>query len=105
MKKLSIKSGDIVVVLSGKDKGKQGKVMSVMPDAGKVIVEKVNMVSRHTKPRKQGDEGGIIQKEAPLYACKVMLVCPKCSKTTRVGRRVLADGTKTRYCKHCNENF
>ena len=77
MNKMSIKKNDLVVVLSGKDKGKQGKVLQVMPSEGKVIVEKVNMVSRHTKPRKQGDQGGILQKEAPLYACKVQKVCPK----------------------------
>ena len=71
MNKMSIKKDDVVIVLSGKDKGKQGKVLQVMPAEGKVIVEKINMVSRHTKPRKQGDQGGIIQKEAPLYACKV----------------------------------
>ena len=101
MNKLSIKSGDTVVVLSGKDKGKQGKVMSVMPDAGKVIVEKVNMVSRHTKPRKQGDQGGILQKEAPIFACKVQRVCPKCSKPTRPAHKVQADGKKVRVCKKC----
>ena len=66
---MNVKKGDTVVVLSGKDKGKQGKVMSVDPKAGKVIVEKVNMVSRHTKPRQQGEQGGILQKEAPIYAC------------------------------------
>ena len=101
MKKLSIKSGDTVVVLSGKDKGKQGKVMSVMPDAGKVVVEKINMVSRHTKPRKQGDQGGILQKEAPIYACKVQRVCPKCSKPTRPAHKLLAGGKKVRVCKKC----
>ena len=98
MKKLSIKSGDTVVVLSGKDKGRQGKVMSVDPKAGKVIVEKVNMVSRHTKPRQQG---GILQKEAPIYACKVQRVCPKCSKPTRPAHKLLADGKKVRVCKKC----
>ena len=101
MNKLSIKSGDTVVVLSGKDKGKQGKVMSVDPKAGKVIVEKVNMVSRHTKPRQQGQQGGILQKEAPIYACKVQHVCPKCSKPTRPAHKLLADGKKVRVCKKC----
>ena len=98
---MNIKKGDTVVVLSGKDKGKQGKVLSVMPDAGKVIVEKVNMVSRHTKPRKQGDQGGILQKEAPIYACKVQRVCPKCSKPTRPAHKLLAGGKKVRVCKKC----
>ena len=97
---MNVKKNDTVVVLSGKDKGKQGKVLSVDPKAGKVGVEKINMVSRHQKPRKQGEEGGIIQKEAPLYACKVMTVCPKCNKATRVAHKV-EGGKKVRVCKHC----
>lgn len=97
---MNVKKGDTVIVLSGKDKGKQGKVLSVDPKAGKVVVEKINMVSRHQKPRKQGEEGGIIQKEAPLYACKVMAVCPKCNKATRVAHKV-EGGKKVRVCKHC----
>ena len=100
MNKLSIKSGDTVVVLSGKDKGKQGKVMTAMPETGKVIVEKVNMVSRHTKPRQQGEQGGILQKEAPIYACKVQVVCPKCKKPTRVAHKI-EGGKKSRVCKRC----
>ena len=71
MNKMSIRKDDLVVVLSGKDKGKQGKVLEVMPKSGKVVVEKINVVSRHTKPRKQGEQGGILKKEAPIYACKV----------------------------------
>ena len=101
MNKMSIKTGDTVVVLSGKDKGKQGKVLKAEPKTGKVIVEKVNMVSRHQKPRQQGEEGGIIKKEAPLYACKVQRVCPKCNKPTRPAHKVLADGKKVRICKKC----
>ena len=101
MNKMSIRKDDLVVVLSGKDKGKQGKVMSVDPKAGKVIVEKVNVVSRHTKPRRQGEQGGILQKEAPIFACKVQRVCPKCSKPTRPAHKVLADGKKVRVCKKC----
>ena len=87
MNKMSIKKDDTVVVITGKDKGQRGKVLTVIPKEGKVVVEKINLVSRHTKPRKQGDEGGIIQKEAPLYACKVMRVCPKCDKPTRAPAR------------------
>ena len=101
MNKMSIKKGDTVVVLSGKDKGKQGKVLSVMPKEGKVIVEKINMVSRHTKARKQGEQSGIVQKEAPLYACKVQKVCPKCNKATRPAHKLLADGKKVCVCKKC----
>ena len=98
---MSIRKDDTVIVLSGKDKGKKGKVLSVDPANGKVIVEKVNMVSRHTKPRRQGDQGGIIQKEAPLYACKVQRVCPKCNKATRPAHKLLADGKKVSVCKKC----
>ena len=100
MNKMSIKTGDTVVVLSGKDKGKKGKVLKVMPKESKVVVEKVNMVSRHTKPRQQGDQGGILKKEAPIYACKVQKVCPKCNKPTRIGHKV-EGGKKVRVCKKC----
>ncbi len=100
MNKMSIKKDDLVVVLSGKDAGKQGKVLATQPSAGKVIVEGVNIVSRHTKPRRQGEEGGIIKKEAPIYACKVQRVCPKCGKATRIGHKVEGD-KKVRVCKKC----
>ena len=100
MNKMSIKKDDLVVVLSGKDKGKQGKILEVMPKSSKVIVEGVNVVSRHTKPRRQGEEGGILKKEAPIYACKVQKVCPHCSKATRIGHKVEGD-KKVRICKKC----
>ncbi len=90
MNKMSIKKDDLVVVLSGKDKGKQGKILSVLPKESKVIVEGVNVATRHTKPRKQGEQGGIVKREAPIYACKVQKVCPKCNKPatrSRVTRR------------------
>ena len=79
---MNVKKNDTVVVLSGKDKGKQGKVLSVDPKSSKAIVEKVNVASRHQKPRRQGDEGGIVQKETPIYTSKLMTVCPKCNKPT-----------------------
>ena len=97
---MNVKKNDTVVVLSGKDKGKKGKVLSVDPESRKVIVEGVNVASRHQKPRKQGEEGGIIKKEIPLYASKVMTVCPKCDKATRVAHKIV-DGKKVRVCKHC----
>ena len=97
---MNVKKNDTVVVLSGKDKGKRGKVLSVDPKTRKVVVEKINMASRHQEPRKQGEEGGIIQKEIPLYASKVMTVCPKCSKPTRVAHKI-EGGKKVRVCKHC----
>ena len=104
-KKLKIRKDDTVIVLSGKERGKKGKVLATMPQTGKVIVEGVNMATRHTKPRRQGETGGIIQQEAPLYASKVMRVCPKCGKGTRVGYSVLENGTKVRVCKKCGANI
>ena len=97
---MNIKKDDKVVVLSGKDKGKQGKILVSDPKAAKVIVEGVNVATKHQKPRKQGEEGGIIKVETPIYAAKVQLVCPKCGKGTRVGHK-LADGKKVRVCKKC----
>ena len=97
---MNIKKDDKVIVLSGKDKGKQGKVLGTVPAERKVVVEGINMVTCHTKPRRQGEEGGIVKREAPLYASKVQVVCPKCGKGTRVAHKI-ADGKKTRVCKHC----
>lgn len=101
---MEIRKDDTVVVLSGKDKGKKGKVLAAQPKAGKVIVAGVNVASKHRKPRNQQDEGGIIKMETPIYACKVQVVCPKCGKATRVGHKAIetSDGkTKSvRVCKH-----
>ena len=97
---MNIKKNDKVVVLSGKDKGKEGKVLTAMPAEKKVVVEGVNVASCHVKPRKQGEEGGIVRREIPMYASKVMLVCPKCGKPTRVASKV-EDGKKVRVCKKC----
>ena len=102
---MNVKKGDTVIVLSGKDKGKQGKVLEVMPKERKVVVEKINMVSRHTKPRRQGETGGIIEREGALRACKVMRVCPKCDKPTRVAHKITENGTKLTVCKHCGETL
>ena len=95
-----VRKDDKVVVLSGRDKGKQGKVLSVDPKADKLIVEGVMVASRHMKPRKQGDQGGIVKVETPIYASKVMVVCPKCGKPTRVAHKI-EDGKKHRVCKKC----
>ncbi len=100
MNNLKIKKNDTVVVLSGKDKGKQGKVLGTIPSEAKVVVEGVNMVTCHVKPRRQGEEGGIVKREAALYASKVQVVCPKCGKGTRVAYKI-EDGKKTRICKKC----
>lgn len=97
---MNIKKGDTVVVLSGKDRGKQGKVLGSVPKASKVVVEGINMVTCHVKPRKQGETGGIIKREAAIASCKVQVVCPKCSKGTRVAHKI-EDGKSVRVCKHC----
>ena len=97
---MNVKKNDTVIVLSGKDKGKKGKVLEAMPAAGKVVVEGVNVATCHVKPKKQGEEGGIIRREIPMYASKVMRVCPKCDKPTRVAYEI-KDGKKVRVCKHC----
>ena len=97
---MNIRKDDNVVVLSGKDKGKQGKVLIADPKHGKVIVEGVNVASCHVKPRKQDEQGGIIKKETPVYVSKVMLVCPKCNKPTRIGYKVNGKDKK-RVCKKC----
>ena len=104
IKKIHVKTGDTVKVISGEEKGKQGKVVAVSPKEGKLIVEGVNMVSKHVKPRQMGQEGGIIKTEGAMYASKVMLVCPKCNAATRVGRKV-EDDSKLRVCKKCGETF
>ena len=97
---MNIKKNDTVIVLSGKDKGVKGKVLVAMPAENKVIVEKVNVATCHTKPRKQGETGGIVKRETPIRACKVALYCPKCEKGVRVGFKV-EDGKKTRICRKC----
>jgi large subunit ribosomal protein L24 len=105
--KLHVKKGDTVVILSGKDKSKKGKVLEVSPTEQKVIIEGCNMVTKHVKPRKMGEPGGIVKAEAPLYASKVMLVCPKCGKPTRLAHTMDKDGNKKRVCKNagCGETF
>ena len=101
---MKIKKDDKVIVLSGKDKGKEGKVLVADPKAMKVIVEGVNVATKHAKPRKQGEQGGIIKVETPIYACKVMVVCPKCGKPTRVAHK-LENGKNVRVCKKCGANL
>ena len=116
MKKLHIKTGDTVVVLSGDDRkmkkddqivARTGKVIATSPEEGKVIVEGVNVVSKHTKARKQGENSAIVKTEGAIYACKVQLVCPKCDRPTRTGNVINKDGKKVRVCKHsdCKAEF
>ena len=102
-RKLHIKKGDTVVVLSGKDKNKKGKVLNVIPKKESVIVEGVSMATKHIKPRRQGEVGGIIHQEVAIKASKVMHICGKCGKPTRIGRQVLESGEIVRVCKHCAE--
>lgn len=100
MNTLHVKKDDEVMIISGKDKGKSGKVLEVSPKEKKVIVEGRNMVTKHVKPRREGQLGGIVKAEGAIYACKVMPVCPKCKKATRVGHDVSGD-KKIRICKKC----
>ena len=102
---MKIRSNDTVVVLSGKDKGKTGKVLRVDVKGQKVVVEGVNVATKHQAPRRQGQEGGIIKVETPIYASKVQVVCPKCGKATRVGHKFGAEGKKSRCCKKCGGEF
>ena len=109
---MNIRKDDKVVVLSGKDKGKQGTVLKADPKNGKVIVSGVNVATKHQKPRKQGEEGGIIKVETPIYASKVQVICPKCGKATRVGhvvRKVTIAGAEknksVRVCKKCGADL
>lgn len=101
MKKMHVKRGDLVKVIAGKDKGKEGKVITAIPSKGKVIVEGVAIVKKHQKARMQGQESGIINMEAAIDASNVMRVCPSCGKASRTGIKVFEDGSKARFCKKC----
>lgn len=100
---LRVRKGDTAVVITGKNKGKKGRVLSVLTEKERVIVEGINIIKRHTKPNKQYTQGGIIEKEAPVHISNVMLVCPKCGKPSRLGNTVLEGGKKIRTCKKCKE--
>jgi large subunit ribosomal protein L24 len=101
--KLHVKKGDEVIVVTGKDKGKKGRILAAFPAEGRVLVEGVNIVKRHTKPNMANPQGGIIEKEAPIHASNVMIVDPKSGEPTRIGKKILADGTKVRYAKKSGE--
>lgn len=100
---MRVKKNDRVRVVSGKDKGKEGKVLRRIHDRDMVVVEGINIVTRHKKPSQKNPQAGIIKQEAPIYAAKVMLVCPRCGAATRVGRAFLESGKKVRVCKKCSE--
>jgi large subunit ribosomal protein L24 len=105
MSGLKIKKGDVVKVIAGKDKGKEGKVISALPARNRVIVEKVNIHKKAMRPTQQNPQGGISSIEAPLHVSNVKLVCPSCKQPTRVGYNVKEDGTKVRACKKCGKDI
>ena len=100
---LGIKKNDTVFVITGEEKGKKGRVLSVDIEKNRLVVESLNMIKKHMKPNKQFAQGGIIDREAPIRRSNVMLVCPKCDKPTRIGNTVLENGKKVRSCKKCGE--
>ncbi len=101
--KLKLKKDDIVEVISGREKGKKGKILALFPNEGKLTVEKLNMLKRHTKPSAQNKQGGIVEKEGALAISNVQLVCDKCGKGVRVKRKKLEDGKRVRVCVTCGE--
>jgi large subunit ribosomal protein L24 len=98
-----IKKNDKVIVLAGKEKGKIGNVLTIIRGSDSIIVEKINLVKRHTKPSAKSAQGGIIEKEAPIHVSNLKIICNKCAEPTRVGKRILDDGSKVRICKKCDE--
>jgi len=104
--KLSIKKNDQVLVTTGKDRGTRGRVLRVLADKGKAIVERVNMIKRHTRPNpNKGVQGGILEREAPIQVSNLKVICPECGKPSRMGRKRLEDGRGVRVCKQCDANF
>lgn len=101
--KMKIKKGDLVQIISGKDRGKRGKILRVFPDDGKIVVEGLNLLYKNVRPKRENEKGQRIQFPGKLNAAKIMLVCPKCSKAIKVGYKILADGKKNRFCRKCNE--
>ncbi len=101
--KLHFKKNDQVIVIAGKEKGKSGRILSVLSKKECVLIEKVNFVKRHSRPSAQNRQGGIVEKEAPIHTSNVMIICSKCNSPVRIGRKTLADGKKVRCCKKCSE--
>jgi large subunit ribosomal protein L24 len=102
---MNIKQNDTVLVITGKDKGKKGKVREVRPADHAVIIEGINIIKKHTRGRQGVRQAGIVEREAPLSAAKVMVICPACNKGTRVGQSILANGQKVRVCRNCGVEF
>jgi large subunit ribosomal protein L24 len=105
MRKFHVKKGDLVMVIAGKDKGKSGKVLRVIPKEERVVVERINLVKKHLRPNPATGQGGIVEMEAPIHISNVMPICPSCNRPTRVGRKVLESGVKVRVCKRCGESL
>ena len=103
MTKFKVRKNDTVMVITGRDRGKSGKVLRVLPARGRVIVERLNMVKRHTKPRGAASPGGIVEKEAPLDISNVMVLCDRCNAPVRVGLKLAANGSKSRICRRCGD--
>ncbi len=103
LRKFKVRKNDTVMVIAGRDRGKTGKVLRVMPAPGRVIVERLNMVKRHTKPRGAASPGGIVEKEAPLDISNVMVLCDRCNAPVRIGIKYAADGSKSRVCRRCGD--
>jgi len=104
MTKMSIRTGDKVRVIAGKDKGKESKVLKVYPEKQRLVIERVNLIKKATRPSQKNQQGGILEIEGTVHASNVMLVCPKCSQPTRIGRK-REDGSRIRYCKKCGNDI
>ncbi len=100
---MNIRKNDNVLIIAGREKGKRGRVIAVYPSKNAVLVEKLNMIKRHTRPNQQLKQGGIVEKESPISAANVKLICSKCDKPTPVAKKVYEDGGRARLCKNCNE--
>ena len=100
---MEIRKNDSVMVIAGKERGKTGKILRVLPEENAVIIERLNIVKRHSKPRGPQQPGGIVEKEATIHASNVMIMCDKCNAPVRIGHKILADGKKIRICRRCNE--
>jgi large subunit ribosomal protein L24 len=103
MQHVHVRRGDTVAVISGRERGKRGKVLRVLPTGGRVLVEKINMMKKHQRPTQKLRQGGIIERESPLALSNVLVVCARCDKPSRSGIKTLADGRKLRICKRCGE--
>jgi large subunit ribosomal protein L24 len=105
MQQVHVRRGDTVAVIAGRERGKRGKVLRVLPVDGRVLVEKLNMMKKHQRPTQKLRQGGIIERESPLALSNVLVVCSRCDKASRSGIKVLGDGRKVRVCKRCGESI